>query len=228
MTASLETLVVAAYVFADSLRIPRPGPAGHVCDQEIIALAVAQAITGRCSDRQFLGTIGRLLPGFFPALPDQAGYNRRLRRLIPWITTVQLMLAELIAEGQVRLADGTLIACANYPGCQSKSDFAGHAAYGYCPAKSQFIWGMRLVLLADRRASPSAMTSSAPRPAKNATPSLTSPPPTPAAPCSPTGASGAASTSPRCTSSTSSWSPRPSTRSPSGPRSRSPRPASGS
>jgi len=154
MTASLETLVVAAYVFADSLRIPRPGPAGNVCDQEIIALAVAQAITGRCSDRQFLGTIGRLLPGFFPALPDQAGYNRRLRRLIPWITTVQLMLAELVAEGQVRLADGTLIACANYPGCASQSEFAGHATYGYCPSKSQFIWGMRLVLLADRKGVP--------------------------------------------------------------------------
>jgi hypothetical protein len=131
MTASLETLVVAAYVFADSLRIPRSGPVGKVCDQELIALAVAQAITGRCSDRQFLGTIGRLLPGFFPHLPDQAGYNRRLRRLTPWITTVQLMLAELVAEGQVRLADGTLIACANYPGCASKSEFAGHAAYGF-------------------------------------------------------------------------------------------------
>ena len=154
MTASLETLVVAAYVFADSLRIPRPGPAGKVCDQEIIALAVAQAITGRCSDRQFLGTIGRLLPGFFPCLPDQAGYNRRLRRLTPWITTVQLMLAELVAEGQVRLADGTLLACANYPGCAAKSEFAGYAAYGYCPSKSQFIWGMRLVLLADRKGVP--------------------------------------------------------------------------
>jgi hypothetical protein len=46
MTASLETLVVAAYVFADSLRIPRPGPAGKVTDQEIVALAVVQAITG--------------------------------------------------------------------------------------------------------------------------------------------------------------------------------------
>lgn len=154
MTASLETLVVAAYVFADSLRIPRPGPVGRVCDQEIIALAVAQAMTGRCSDRQFLGTIGCLLPGFFPVLPDQAGYNRRLRRLTPWITTVQLMLAELVADGRVRLADGTLIACANYPGCAAHSEFAGHAAFGYCPSKSQFVWGMRLVLLADAKGVP--------------------------------------------------------------------------
>ena len=53
MTASLETLVVAAYVFATSVSIPRRGPAGLISDHELIALAVAQAATGICSDRQF-------------------------------------------------------------------------------------------------------------------------------------------------------------------------------
>lgn len=154
MTASLETLVVAAYVFADSLWIPRPGPAGKISDQELIALAVAQAATGLCSDRQFLGVVGRLLPGWFSQLPDQTQYNRRLRRLAPQICTVQLMVAELIAEGQVRLADGTLIACANYPGCAAHSHMAGHASYGYCPSKSQFVWGMRLVLISDSKGVP--------------------------------------------------------------------------
>jgi hypothetical protein len=154
MCASLETLTIAAYVFATTFRLPRPGPPGKVTDAEIVALAVAQAITGTVSDRRFLGTIDRLLPGLFPDLPDQTQYNRRLRRLTSHITTVQLMLAELVAEGQVRLADGTLIACANYPGCASKSEFAGHASFGYCPSKSQFIWGMRLVLLADRKGVP--------------------------------------------------------------------------
>ena len=149
MCASLETLVVAAYVFATSIRIPRPGPAGNVTDHELIALAVAQAITGVCSDRQFLGQIGRLLPGWFPALPDQSQYNRRLRRLTPQLTQVQMMIAELIAQDPVRLVDGTLIGCANYPGCQHRSDFAGHASFGYCPSKSQFVWGMRLVVICD-------------------------------------------------------------------------------
>jgi hypothetical protein len=154
MTASLETLVVAAYVFACSLSIPRPGPAGKITDQELIALAVAQAVIGAPSDRQFLGTIARLLPGWFAHLPDQTQYNRRLRRLTPSMTTVQLMVAEWIAEGEIRLVDGTLIACANYPGCASRSHFAGHASYGYCPSKSQFIWGMRLVVIADIKGVP--------------------------------------------------------------------------
>jgi Transposase DDE domain len=154
MTASLETLVVAAYVFATSVSIPRSGPAGRITDHELIALAVAQAATGICSDRQFLGAIARLLPGWFPHLPDQSQYNRRLRRLAPCITTVQLQVAELISEGEIRLVDGTLIACANYPGCASRSQFAGHASYGYCPSKSLFVWGMRLVLVADLKGTP--------------------------------------------------------------------------
>lgn len=154
MTASLETLVVAAYMFADGVVIPRPGPSGKTTDAELIALAVAQAAMGIPSDRQFLGLIGKVLPGWFPHLPEQSQYNRRLRRLTPWIAMVQLQLAELVAEGRVLLADGTLIACANYAGCASKSHFAGDAAYGYCPSKSQFIWGMRLVLICDRKGVP--------------------------------------------------------------------------
>ncbi len=149
MTASLETLVTAAYVFADSLSIPRPGPAGKTTDAELIALAVAQAAMGISSDRQFLGLVAKVLPGWFAHLPCQSQYNRRLARLIPSITTVQLGVAELVAQGRARLADGTLISCASYPGCAQKSHFAGHAAYGYSPSKSQFVWGMRLVLVAD-------------------------------------------------------------------------------
>lgn len=154
MTASLETLVIAAYVFADTLSIPRPGPPGKATDQELIALAVAQAIVGIPSDRQFLGIIERLLPGFFPELPGQSQFNRRLRRLTPQIATVQMAVAELVAEGRVRLVDGTLIGCANYPGCASHSAFGGHASFGYCPSKSQFVWGMRLVLFCDPRGVP--------------------------------------------------------------------------
>jgi len=154
MTASLETLVIAAYVFATSLPIPRPGPAGEITDAELIALSVAQAAMGISSDRQFLGLVPKVLPGWFPNLLHQSRYNRRLRRLTPQIATVQLMVAELVAEGRVRLADGTLISCANYPGCASRSHFAGDAAYGYSPSKSQFLWGMRLVVLCDPRGVP--------------------------------------------------------------------------
>jgi hypothetical protein len=125
---------------------------------KLIALAVCQAMVGIPSDRQFLGVVGRLLPGFFPVLPTQSRYNRRLRRLAPYLTTVQLQIAQLVATGEVRLIDGTLIGCANYAGCKHVSDFAGYAAYGYCRSKSEWVWGVRLVLLSDAAGVPMGYT----------------------------------------------------------------------
>jgi hypothetical protein len=158
MTASLETLVIAAYVFADQAPIPRPGPQGKITDPELIALAVAQAAMGVPSDRQFLGLVRKVLPGWFPHLPEQSQYNRRLRRLTPSIAAAQLRVCELLACGKLRIADGTLIGVANYAGCARRSEFAGTAAYGYCAAKSQYVWGIRLVLVTDRDGLPLGYT----------------------------------------------------------------------
>src|SRR5436309_5848041 len=145
-------------MFADGAAIPRRGPGGKVTDAELVALAVAQASMGIPSDRQFLGLVGKVLPGWFPHLSEQSQYNRRLRRLTPTLAAVQLRIAELIAEGDLRIADGTLLGVANYAGCRSRSEFAGTAAYGYCAAKSQYVWGMRLVLVTDRSGVPVGYT----------------------------------------------------------------------
>ncbi len=104
----LEALVVAAYVFADEYRVPaRAGRPALTSDAELVALAVAQAAIGISSDRQFLGLVGRVLPGWFPHLPEQSQYNRRLRGLVGLISVVQQQLARWLDAGGVRLADGT-------------------------------------------------------------------------------------------------------------------------
>jgi hypothetical protein len=67
MTADLEALVVAAYVFADEYPVAaRCGRKPLISDAELVPLSVAQAAIGISSDRQFLGLIGRVLPGWFP------------------------------------------------------------------------------------------------------------------------------------------------------------------
>src|SRR5256885_17224541 len=115
----LEALVVAAYVFADEYPVPaRCGRRPLVSDAELVALAVAQAAIGISSDRQFLGLVGRVLPGWFPHLPEQSQYNRRLRSLVELISIVQQQLARFVDVGGGRLADGTQLAVAGYPGCQ--------------------------------------------------------------------------------------------------------------
>jgi hypothetical protein len=159
MTPNLETLVVAGYVFADEVRSSRRiGRPPAVSDEELIALAVCQSITGITSDRQFLGVVGRLLPGWFPRLPDQSQYNRRLRSLAPRMVWVQQRISQLLASGDLRIADGTLVGVANYAGCASRSEFAGTAGYGYCAAKSEWVWGMRLVMLTDTTGLPLGYT----------------------------------------------------------------------
>ncbi len=155
----LEALVVAAYVFADEYRVPaRGGRRPLVSDSELVALAVAQAAIGISSDRQFLGLIGRVLPGWFPHLPEQSQYNRRLRALVGLISIVQQQLARWLDNGGVRLADGSQLAVANYPGCQQRSEFAGFARYGYAASTHRYVWGVRLVLLTDERGLPLGYT----------------------------------------------------------------------
>jgi len=159
MALDLEALAVAAYVFADDYRVPaRPGPQAKISDAELVALACCQAVMGICSDRQFLGLVGYRLSGWFPHLPEQSQYNRRLRGLTGLLTAVQQRLARLLDAGGARLADGTLIGVANYAGCAAKSEFAGTAAYGYCASKSEWVWGVRLVLRSDRRGLPLGYT----------------------------------------------------------------------
>ena len=159
MTADLETLVVAGYYFASLLPVPAGrGRPAQVTDAELVALAVGQAVMGICSDRQFLGLVGKVLPGLFPRLPSQSQYNRRLRALTPQLVWVQQQLSALLASGELRIADGTLLGVANYAGCAQRSEFAGIAAYGFCPSKSRYYWGMRLVLLVDRKGTPVGYT----------------------------------------------------------------------
>src|SRR3954468_7479562 len=155
----LEALVVAAYVFADEYRVPaRGGRPPLTTDAELVALAVCQAAIGISSDRQFLGLVGRALPGWFPRLPEQSQYNRRLRGLVELISIVQQRLARWLDVGGARLADGSQLAVASYPGCQQRSEFAGFARYGYARSQHRFVWGVRLVLLTDERGTPLGYT----------------------------------------------------------------------
>jgi len=159
MTLDLEALVIAAYLFADDYRVPFTyGRPPRISDAELVALAVGQAAMGLSSDRQFLGIVGKVLPGWFPHLPDQSQYNRRLRALVELMSHVQERLARLLDVGGLRLADGTALAVAGYAGCEKYSHFCGFARYGYAKSQHRFLWGVRLILLADERGLPLGYT----------------------------------------------------------------------
>ena len=146
MTLDLEALTVAAYVFADEYAIPsRPGRPSLASDAELVALAMAQAAVSISSDRQFLGLVQRILPGWFLHIPERSQYNRRLRGLVELMSHVKQRLARFLDAGGARLADGTAVAVASYPGCEKRNHFAGFARYGYAKSQHRYLFGVRHV-----------------------------------------------------------------------------------
>jgi hypothetical protein len=157
--ADLDTLATALYVRADDLlkaapeRVPsRPkiGIAPRITDAEVITLAVLQALLGFTSEARWLRYARTHLQRMFRYLPQQPGYNKRLRRLAPtlaWMIGVLGRDTSLWTD-DVWVADSTPIECGRSRETARRSDLAGYAEYGYCASHSRYFWGLRLHLLA--------------------------------------------------------------------------------
>jgi hypothetical protein len=155
VTTNLDTLLTALYVTVDDhLRelhrgVRRPGRRPRLTDSELVTLAVAQALLGIRSEARWLRFVPAHLPGAFPYLPAQAGYNKRLRAALPLI---QRMIRWLAADTDlwddtVWVVDSTPVEYARSRPAARRSDLAGWAGYGYCSSHSRFFWGLRLHLV---------------------------------------------------------------------------------
>jgi hypothetical protein len=151
MPAALDALVIALYVQIDDFLEPRRGPGRppKLSDSELITLAVAQVLLAMPNDRQFLALARWRLGHLFPRLIDQSGYNRRLRALAPQIGRCINYLAYISPSfcDRLRLLDSTPVPCGQSRETVRRSEFAGHAGYGYCGSHSRWFWGFRLYLL---------------------------------------------------------------------------------
>ena len=151
MTTDLNTLLTGLYVKIDEYleRRPRPGRPPKLSDAELLTLAVAQVLLGVRSDARWLRFVPRALPGAFPYLPGQSGYNKRLRGAVPLIKRLIRVLAadtDLWTD-PVWITDSTPVECARSRPAAKRSDLAGWAGYGYCASHSRFFWGLRLHLI---------------------------------------------------------------------------------
>lgn len=151
MTADLDTLLIALYVLADELlpRRPRARRSPQITDAELACLAVAQILLDIPSERRFLRFAMRRLGHLFPYLPKQPGYNKRMRALAPQITRLLTAIAFASPSwcDNLRLLDSTPVPVGASRETVKRSEFAGHAAYGYCASHSRYFWGFRLYLL---------------------------------------------------------------------------------
>ena len=151
MIADLDDLLTALYVLADEF-LPRRARARRrpkITDPELVCLAVAQILLDCPSERRFLRFAMVRLSHLFPYLPKQPGYNKRMRRLAPQIVRLLNLVAFSSPSwcDNIRLLDSTPVPCGASRETVKRSDFAGHAAYGYCASHSRYFWGFRLYLL---------------------------------------------------------------------------------
>jgi hypothetical protein len=152
VTTDLNTLLTGLYVKIDEYlgRSARPGRPPKLSDAELLTLAVAQVLLGVRSEARWLRFVPRHLPGAFPYLPGQSGYNKRLRAALPLVKRLIRVLAadtDLWSD-PVWVVDSTPVECARSRPTARRSNLAGWAGYGYCASHSRFFWGLRLHLVA--------------------------------------------------------------------------------
>ncbi|MDR1213031.1 MAG: IS982 family transposase, partial [Propionibacteriaceae bacterium] len=122
----------------------------RISDAEIITLAVMGALRGHTNESQWLRHAKTHLTSYFPYIPNQPGYNKRLRKLAETIDWVRGRLArstDAWSDG-VWLADSTPVETARSRPTVKRTDLAGDAQYGYCASHTRYFYGFRLHLLA--------------------------------------------------------------------------------
>ena len=158
MDADLDTLCTALYVCADDqLKIrpelvryrPRVGIAPKLTDAELVTLAVVQALLGFTSEARFLRYARAHLRHLFPYLPNQSGYNKRLRAAAFQLHAFIRVLAEDtdLWNDDTWMVDSTPVECGRSRETAMRSDLSGFAGYGYCASHSRYFWGLRLHLV---------------------------------------------------------------------------------
>jgi Transposase DDE domain len=156
--ADLDTLATALYVKIDDLLLqapqlapwrPKVGIAPRLSDAELVTLAVMQAVLGFTSEAHWLRHAHRQLRHLFPYLPQQSGYNKRLRAAASLLRHAIRAVAidTSLWTDDVWIVDSTPVECGRSRETAKRSALAGWAQYGYCASHSRYFWGLRLHLV---------------------------------------------------------------------------------
>ena len=157
--ADMDTLATALYARTDDVLKaspqlvpwrPEAGIEPQLSDAELVTLAVMQALLGYTSEARWLRHARKHLRDLFPYLPQQPGYNKRLRKTAGTIGVLIGVLARdtSLWTGDVRAVDSTPVECGRSRETARRSELAGWAEYGYCASHARYFWGPRLHLLA--------------------------------------------------------------------------------
>nr|WP_232837496.1 hypothetical protein [Streptomyces atratus] len=118
-------------------------------DAEVVTLAVAQALLGFHSEARRLRYARQHLAPIFPYLPQQSGYNKRLKTALPLVKKAIRMLAvdtDFWLDNHW-IVDSMPVPCGMSRPTVKRSEMAGWAGYGYYASHSRLFWGLRLYLV---------------------------------------------------------------------------------
>jgi len=82
-------------------------------------------------------------------VPNQSGYNKRLRAAAFQLQAFIRLLAEDtdLWNDDTWMVDSTPVECGRSRETAKRSDLGGFAGYGYCASHSRYFWGLRLHLV---------------------------------------------------------------------------------
>ena len=153
-------LFVHVFVFvddalvADALRVPpRPGPVPACSDAEVLTIALVRHLLGRPSEAGFLEEVRRDWGHYFPTLPVQSAFNRRVRWL--WAAFEHLRQHRLaqIPEDRWQQIDTTSLPVKHPSRVRGPDTWDGPnglvAGFGRDAAHAEWFYGFRLALRTD-------------------------------------------------------------------------------
>ncbi|MEU1411868.1 IS982 family transposase [Streptomyces sp. NPDC005731] len=158
MANDVDTLATALCATTDDMLKEHPDLAPwcspvdstpRLSNAELVTLAMMQAILGFTSEAKRLRRARAHLRHLFRYLPQQPGYNKRLRKAAGLMRSANRIPATTTSvwSDDAWVVDSTPVECGRSHETVKRSGLAGWAEYGYCVSHRRFFWGLHLHLV---------------------------------------------------------------------------------
>ncbi len=156
----LENLFVQVYVVIDdalrsgAVRVPaRPGPVPACSDAEVLTVAVVRHLAGCRSERRWLTEVRHAWRHYFPTLPHQSEFNRRVRWLWGAFELLRQACGAGVPADPWQQVDTTALPVKHASRHRGPEHWDGphglQAGYGWDASHHEWFFGFRLALRTD-------------------------------------------------------------------------------
>lgn len=159
---NLELIIAEVADLCKEVKIPkngsRRGRPPTYNNHFILQLVVLQNLLGFTSQRSFLRFLRNLEHPLFESLPDQSRYNRRTKKLKPFINKLnqQLLTYLKVENSKIRITDATGVPVIKLVRYKRRRIFpdSNRVGIGYCASQKTYYFGCKLTLLVNREGIP--------------------------------------------------------------------------